>query len=85
LIGIWFGKREPDIKIMFAPFISDAKVAATNGISLPGGVIKKVFPLLAIADSMARPKLQNMTFNKGFFGCAWCLHPNDEIGQNYNR
>lgn len=78
LAGLWFGSTEPQMHVFLKPFVDQAKVLATKGVSWKKDervVISKVVGLCCCVDSKARPAMQNCTQFNGYFGCGFCLHP----------
>ncbi|XP_065335141.1 uncharacterized protein LOC135936312 [Cloeon dipterum] len=89
LAAIWVGRKEPDMNVLLQPFVKEARYIAEKGIQWTdhNGEARncKIFPLTAVADSVARPKMIGSCVHNAQFGCTWCYHPNDAIGQSYNR
>ncbi|CAB3372139.1 Hypothetical predicted protein [Cloeon dipterum] len=87
--AIWVGRKEPPMDIICLPFVKDAARIATHGVDWKDHDGKerntKLLPLVAIADTVARPKLIGSAVHNAPFGCFLCHHPNDECGQAYNR
>ncbi|XP_046407911.1 uncharacterized protein LOC124172516 [Ischnura elegans] len=81
LAGLWFSKKgEPDLQMFLKPLVDEMKALGENGIiwRKPDGTIveSRVFLICCCADSVARPKIQNMLQFNGSYGCSYCLHPN---------
>lgn len=72
LAGLWFGPTEPRMHVFLKPFVDQAKVLATKGVSWrkDGNVF-----ISKSVDSKARPTMQNSTQFNGYFGCGFCLYP----------
>ncbi|CAB3387883.1 Hypothetical predicted protein [Cloeon dipterum] len=89
LAAIWVGRKEPAMNVVLQPFVKEARYLAEKGIEWTdhNGDARncKIFPLTAVADSVARPKMIGSCVHNAQFGCTWCYHPNDAIGQSYNR
>ncbi|CAB3386653.1 Hypothetical predicted protein [Cloeon dipterum] len=89
LWAIWVGRKEPPMDIICLPFVKNAARIATYGVDWKDHDGKerntKLLPLVAIADTVARPKLIGSAVHNAPFGCFLCHHPNDECGQAYNR
>ncbi|XP_045913156.1 uncharacterized protein LOC123975596 [Micropterus dolomieu] len=69
---------EPQMHVFLKPFVDQAKVLATKGVSWRKDgkvVISKVVGVCCCVDSKARPAMQNCTQFNGYFGCGFCLHP----------
>lgn len=78
LAGLWFGPTEPQMHVFLKPFVDQAKVLATKGVSWrkDGNVfISKVVGVCCCVDSKARPTMQNSTQFNGYVGCGFCLYP----------
>ncbi|XP_055598352.1 uncharacterized protein LOC129747948 [Uranotaenia lowii] len=71
LTGIWLSQGEPYIPLFFKDFSEEARVLG-NGV-LMNGVWTKLYVVQCCADSVARPKLQNVKQYNGKYGCSYCL------------
>ncbi|KAG8174474.1 hypothetical protein JTE90_015746 [Oedothorax gibbosus] len=87
--GLWFGRKEPVMPTFFTPFLKEAMVLGSEGLEWCGyGESKrnsKVFFVLCVADSIAKPQLQNTKQFNGKFGCPYCYHPGEIIEGNQMR
>ncbi|MEQ2306551.1 hypothetical protein AMECASPLE_009411, partial [Ameca splendens] len=65
--ALWFGPAKPSIITLLKPFVKEASLLETEGIS-------KVFVLICSSDSVARPLFRNTNQSNGFYGCDFCLY-----------
>ncbi|CAL1295766.1 unnamed protein product [Larinioides sclopetarius] len=83
--GLWFGSKEPAMPTFFTPFLKEAKVLSKEGLVWGYGKASKVFFLLCVADSVAKPQLQNVKQFNGKYGCPYCYHPGEIVEGNQIR
>lgn len=84
--GLWFGPKEPVMATFFTPFLKEAQDLSNEGIVWGYRKRKtKVFFLLCVADSIAKPQLQNIKQFNGKYGCPYCYHPGEIIEGNQRR
>lgn len=91
LSALWFGSSKPNCNTYLSPFVNKCNQLLTHGfewISVNGiRGWSKVFPLVAVCDSVARPMIQNFKQFNGEFGCSYCLQKGTvvEKGQGHVR
>lgn len=91
LAALWFGPSKPNCNTYLSPFVKECNQLLTHGfewISVNGiHGRSKVFPLVAVCDSVARPMIQNFKQFNGEFGCSYCLQKGTvvEKGQGHVR
>lgn len=78
LCGLWFGKNKPNMNTFLEPFVEETLHLQDHGFHWENvdneTITTKVYPLVLVADSVARPLLQNFKQYNGEFGCSYCLH-----------
>ena len=78
LHGLWFGHGKPEMTCFLQPVVSELLSLQENGLQWlqPSGETAStcVFLDLLVADSVARPLIQNFKQFNGCFGCGFCLH-----------
>lgn len=76
--ALWFGPTKPSMFTLLTPFVKEASLLETEGISWQDRLghchVSKVFVLICSSDSVARPLLRNTKQFNGFYGCDFCLH-----------
>lgn len=79
LAGMWFSNAEPNMHLFLSDFVRECHSLYEYGFSwkTPTGarVKSKVILLNCIADSKAKPLVQNCKVHNGFWGCGYCTHP----------
>lgn len=79
LAGMWFAANEPNMQLFLSAFVQEVDDLYENGFiwSAPNGDIltSKVILLNCVADSKARPLVQNSKMHNGYWGCSLCDHP----------
>ena len=75
LCGLWFGPNKPNMNTYMKPF-DECTDLYSNGLtwqSDSGEVFtSKVLVTIMVADSVARPLIQNFKQFNGEFGCSFC-------------
>ncbi|CAD6216247.1 GSCOCG00011313001-RA-CDS, partial [Cotesia congregata] len=89
--SVWFGTGKlKNMNAYLTPFVTEVKELLKNGFTytLNGQTYKKrVFTLMVVCDSVARPLVQCTTQFNGNYGCGLCLYPGESIekGQGFAR
>ncbi|XP_026104657.1 uncharacterized protein LOC113076212 [Carassius auratus] len=77
LTALWFGAKKPPMNIYLDPFVNECIGLHGRGFDwvTSDGVhgTSKVYALILVSDSVARPLLQNFKQFNGEFGCSFCL------------
>lgn len=77
LTALWFGAKKPPMNIYLDPFVNECTDLHERGFDwvTSDGVhgTSKVYALILVSDSVARPLLQNFKQFNGEFGCSFCL------------
>jgi len=80
LAGLYFGEKSPNMSMFLKPFVKEFQDLAVNGVkhSLPDGteITRQVYAILCSLDSVAKPKVADMTQFNGADACGYCEHPN---------
>ena len=87
IVGIMIVRHEtkPDLMNLFInEFMKQARCLLSDGlkIKLPGHdeeIILKFAPVCVVADSVARPILQNRLQYNGYSGCSYCYHNGQHV------
>ncbi|XP_061570030.1 uncharacterized protein LOC133423733 [Cololabis saira] len=82
LSGLWFGPNKPNMNTYLKPFVDECKDLYSNGLtwqSDSGEVTSKVVVTIMVADSVARPMLQNFKQFNGEFGCSFCTQKGTSV------
>ncbi|XP_056605042.1 uncharacterized protein LOC130421266 [Triplophysa dalaica] len=76
LTALWFGAKKPPMNIFLEPFVKECIDLHDRGFDwvTSDGVsgTSKVYALILVSDSVARPLLQNFKQFNGEFGCSFC-------------
>lgn len=79
LVGMWFSNAEPNMNLFLSEFVRELDSLYEEGFYWnppDGGRVKSRAILLnCIADSKARPLVQNCKMHNGYWGCGYCTHP----------
>ncbi|XP_028981372.2 uncharacterized protein LOC114840948 isoform X2 [Esox lucius] len=77
LTALWFGAKKPPMNMYLEPFVNECMDLHERGFDwvTSDGVhgTSKVYALILVSDSVARPLLQNFKQFNGEFGCSFCL------------
>lgn len=79
LCGLWFNKEKPDINLYFDSFVKEMNILNEQGLIRKANgkdesaIVVKFHLLVGVADSVARPTLQNISQYNGIYGCSFCL------------
>ncbi|XP_055073931.2 uncharacterized protein [Misgurnus anguillicaudatus] len=77
LTALWFGAKKPHMNIFLEPFVKECIDIHERGFDwvTSDGIhgTSKVYALILVSDSVARPLLQNFKQFNGEFGCSFCL------------
>lgn len=83
LVSLWFGKGKPKLMNEFLkPFVEECQILFHEGVSYERrgiSVTKRVWVLVGVIDSVARPLLRNSFQFNGEYGCGLCLHPGEYV------
>ena len=85
LCGLWEGVNKPCMNLYLKPFVTELIELQNNGIFFTTflhihELIKiKVYAILCIVDSVARPMVQNMKQFNGVYGCPYCYHKGEMV------
>jgi len=78
LHGLWSGVGKPKMNCFLTPMVDELVRLKHDGLTWTapsGSVVKTVINLdLIVADSVARPLLQNFKQFNGTYGCGFCMH-----------
>lgn len=80
--GLWFGPNKPNMNNYMKPFVDECIDLYSNGLawqSDSGDVVTKVVVTIMVADSVARPLVQNFKQFNGEFGCSFCLQKGTSV------
>lgn len=78
--GIWFADKKPNMHVFMSNFVRDVQRLHDFGFTWKDprsgdDVTSKVIVLQCVADSKARPEVQNCKAHNGYYGCGYCYHP----------
>ncbi|XP_074107779.1 uncharacterized protein LOC141533026 isoform X2 [Cotesia typhae] len=85
MIGLWADKSEPDMLLFLKPFVDEMNELSEVGVqwNLRQQIItSKFIPICAVVDSVARCKILNMKQYNGTYGCTYCEHPTERVGNS---
>ena len=90
LCGLWFGNSKPNMNVYLQPFVEEILHLQTQGFTWQTSFTTnttRVYPLVLVCDSVARPVIQNFKQFNGEYGCSFCLQRGDmvEKGKGYTR
>ncbi|XP_065211406.1 uncharacterized protein LOC135839339 [Planococcus citri] len=97
LCGLWFGQSKPIMDMYFRNFVDEMNTLNQKGLLRRSGlcqndtnpIVVKFHVLVGVADSVARPLLQNISQFNGLYGCTYCLknsvHVENESGGGGSR
>lgn len=78
LHGLWFGQGKPEMTCYLQPIVNELLSLLESGLqwSLPSGetVNTSIVLDLLVADSVARPLIQQFNQFNGRHGCGFCVH-----------
>lgn len=80
LACVWLGKDKPDCNEYLKPFVEECLKLSSVGVKFKVNGVTETLKFRAtncVADSVARPAIQNSTLFSGNFGCSACLHPGE--------
>ena len=78
ITSIWFGTYKPIINIFLKPFVDYMNTLSKSGVTctIPNERRRiKIFTLCCCVHSVARAQVQGFIQFNGYFGCRWCLDP----------
>ncbi|KAL7290612.1 hypothetical protein TKK_0015374 [Trichogramma kaykai] len=84
VFGMWFGKDKPSMTNFLEPFVAYINSLSELGIRCNFAdeeVNIHVYALCCCVDSVARAPMQGLTQFNGRYGCNWCLHPGQLVGE----
>lgn len=89
LCGLWFGQNKPNMNTYMKPFVDECIELYSNGLiwqSESGEVVtSKVLLTTMVADSVARPLIQNFKQFNGEFGCSFCMQKGTTVLKRRGR
>ena len=89
LCGLWFGPNKPHMNSYLKPFVDECNHLYEHGLEWESEsgqtVTSKVLPSFLVADSVARPVIQNFKQFNGEFGCSYCLHKGTTVLKRKGR
>ena len=85
LVGLWFGKKKPNMNVFFGPFVEKINSLSTKGVEcMINGtkILIKIFALVCCVDSVALVPVNGFVQFNGSYGCNQCLHPGEFVKSN---
>ncbi len=89
LCGLWFGPNKPNMNTYMKPFVDECIELYSNGLTWQSDsgkvVTSKVLVTIMLADSVARPLIQNFKQFNGEFGCSFCMQKGTSVLKRRGR